>query len=86
MTITINKPQDISHEDNMIYQVQCYNCPRISEENGDFLPGHMEIAGIHEHVNYEGALELAKNHESEEGEDHQIVIDGMDAEFFRRLL
>jgi hypothetical protein len=74
MTIEIIGGEHPTHQENLIYDVMCFTCPRVSEENGDYLPGPSELADITQDLTLKKAQEIASQHEGEYGRDHQIII------------
>ncbi len=86
MGIEILGGQNPSHVENLIYDVRCFSCPRISEENGDFLPGPDELADITQDLTLEGAQRIAEKHENEYGKDHKIILRAFDIGKIRAAL
>lgn len=78
MTIEIKRNSDPSHEENMIYFAECQTCPKISEENGDFLPGNFEVASFGDDLNLDQVMRLSEEHERNISGPHRIVIRGLD--------
>lgn len=78
MSIEIFGGKDPSHIENLIFDVRCFSCPRVSEENGDYLPGPDELADITQNLTFDGARKIAEQHENRYGKDHQIIIRAFD--------
>lgn len=78
MSIEIKGGQEPSHTENLIYDVLCFSCPKVSEEDGDYLPGPDELADITQDLTLDQAIEVAKQHERRYGESHEIVIRAFD--------
>jgi hypothetical protein len=77
MSIRIERPENPTHEENLIYYGECLSCPKISEENGDELPGNFEVASFGDNLTRVRAVELAKRHERLSGK-HEIILRAMD--------
>lgn len=86
MSIRIERPEKPTHEENMIYYAECRECPRISEENGDFLPGNFEVASFGDNLNFDQARALAEKHERNISGSHKIVIRGLDIGRLQKIL
>jgi hypothetical protein len=78
MTIEIIGGRNPSHIENLIYDVRCFSCPNISEENGDFLPGPAELADITQDLTLSQAQQKAQIHEKKYGRDHEIFFRALD--------
>lgn len=74
MSIEVKGGQNPSHIENLIYDVRCFSCPKVSEESGDYLPGPAELADITQNLTLEGAMSIAKEHERKYGNNHQITL------------
>jgi len=78
MSIEIKGGQNPSHIENLIYDVRCFSCPKISEESGDYLPGPDELADITQNLTLQDAMGMAKRHEGKYGKNHKITIRAFD--------
>lgn len=74
MGIEIRGGENPSHLENLIYFAYCYDCPNISEEDGDILCGPAEIAQIYEHLTLEDVVRRAEA----EHAGHKVVINIID--------
>lgn len=79
MTIEIRRVTSPTHLDNLFYDVKCFNCREISEENGDYLPGPCELVSWESHVNFSQAMKISYNHQLKEGVNHRIVVREFDS-------
>lgn len=78
MSIEIKRNPNPTHEENMIYFAECQTCPKISEENGDFLPGNFEVASFADDLTLEQVIHLSEKHERNISGPHKIIIRGLD--------
>lgn len=86
MSIEIRKNPNSTHEENMIYFAECLECPRISEESGDYLPGNFEVASFGDNLNLDQVRALAERHERNISGQHKIVIRGLDVGKLQEIL
>ncbi len=90
MTIEIEtKPNEISHQENLIYEVRCFTCPDFSEEDGTIFNPPWTIADFTKNLTYEQALKIAQEHENsyqKQDEDHQLVVSYWDIGTIREAL
>jgi hypothetical protein len=75
-----------SHEENLFFQVVCYSCPRVSEEDGDILPGPDYLADIGDNFNRVQAKSLAEAHDFKYAGKHNIVVRYFDIPKIRKTL
>lgn len=74
MSIEYRRGGKPTHPENIFCDVFCVTCPRVSEENGDYLDGPAEIVSFGEGLSPKQALTKAKEHEILRGKHHQLVI------------
>ncbi len=90
MTIE-NRPEGTppSHEENLYFEVRCYDCPDYSEEDGTTFDPPQTLANFTKELIYEQALEIAQGHEDkylQQGEDHHLIISYWDIGAIREAL
>lgn len=70
-----------------IYYAECESCSKISEENGDFLPGNFEIASFGDDLTLGQVKKLAEEHEQNTWSPrHNIVIRGLNIKRLQEIL
>jgi len=78
MSIEVDGGRKPSHIENLIYDVRCFSCPKVSEESGDYLPGPAELADITQDLTLQDAMKIANEHERKYGKSHQITLRAFD--------
>lgn len=81
MSIEVEQLENPTHEENIIYRVFCYNCPDLSEEDGDYKGPVAELSpGLG--VTIQAALDIAINHDQfyikRYNQDHVIKLEPID--------